>query len=290
MTADRGMLTLVNMTTDDEETLSGGFSTIVTRRGNTVRRTASLSTPTIHALLRHLHASGFHQAPTPVGIDDRGREVLNYIEGTTAWWPWPQALRTDEGLRAVTALLNDLSAALANFTPPEDAVWHGHPHEHHDPLDGPAEGNGHALVVRHGDLGPWNTLWRYGELVALIDWDTAEPAPPGWDTAQAGWAFIPLRPMTGYRAVNPTLSSEEVQHRLVLWCQETAVTPRRLFELIKDVMTYERERLVRLGEAGVEPYVSFLQRGDVEEFHLEQGWRRANAERLIAAADAEIAG
>jgi aminoglycoside phosphotransferase (APT) family kinase protein len=49
-------------------------------------------------------------------------------------------------------------------------------------------------VVSHGDLGPWNTVYRDGVPVAFIDWDGAEPVEPVADLAAAAWAFVPLAP------------------------------------------------------------------------------------------------
>ncbi|WP_432563552.1 hypothetical protein [Kineococcus sp. SYSU DK003] len=63
------------------------------RSGETVRRTAAAWTPSVQALLRHLRRSGFEQAPVPPGFDAQGREVLEHVEGTVAWWPWPAVLR-----------------------------------------------------------------------------------------------------------------------------------------------------------------------------------------------------
>lgn len=46
------------------------------RASVTVRREAGPWTPTIHAYLRHLRASGFTAAPEVLGLDERGREIL----------------------------------------------------------------------------------------------------------------------------------------------------------------------------------------------------------------------
>ncbi len=46
------------------------------RVGDTVRRAAGPWTPTIHALLRHLRASGLSMVPEPLGIDEQGREII----------------------------------------------------------------------------------------------------------------------------------------------------------------------------------------------------------------------
>ena len=72
--------------TDTEEPLTGGnVSRAVVRVGDTVRRPAGPWTPAVHALLAHLHSAGLTGAPGPLGIDERGREVLTFIPGTPAW-------------------------------------------------------------------------------------------------------------------------------------------------------------------------------------------------------------
>ncbi len=38
-------------------------------------------------------------------------------------------------------------------------------------------------IVSHGDLGPWNTVYRDGLPVAFIDWDGAQPVDPVADLA-----------------------------------------------------------------------------------------------------------
>jgi len=264
-----------------EEVLRGGFSTLVVRRGDTVHRTASPWTPTVHALLRHLRSVGLTRVPRPLGFDEQGREVLEFIEGSTAWWPWPEALGSDAGLLAVAELVRELGEALTSFVEPLGAVWYG----------GPRQGSheGSVLVVRHGDLGPWNTVWRDGELVALIDWDTAEPAPPGWDVAQAAVASVPLRPMTGYREQEP-MTLAQVGHRFALWCRELDVDPGGLLDLAEEVLVFDRDRVANLGAQGVEPYVAFLARGDVESLEVEREWLREQRAVLVAAAEGEIRG
>ena len=58
----------------------GGNLNDAVRVGDTVRRRAGPWTPTVHELLGFLEAEGF-PAPRPRGMDDRGREILEYIEG-----------------------------------------------------------------------------------------------------------------------------------------------------------------------------------------------------------------
>jgi hypothetical protein len=63
----------------------GNMSAGVVRVDNTVRRPAGPWTPAVHALLAHLHDAGFDGAPRPLGIDEQGREVLDFVPGVVAW-------------------------------------------------------------------------------------------------------------------------------------------------------------------------------------------------------------
>jgi hypothetical protein len=95
---------------------SNGQPTATVRHGDTILRPAGPWTPAVHALLRHLEEVGFPASPQVVGdgYDDRGREVLTYVEGRIAH-PHPY---TDEGIWQVGRLLRDLHDATAGFRPP----------------------------------------------------------------------------------------------------------------------------------------------------------------------------
>src|SRR5204863_3648253 len=107
---------------------------------------------------------------------------LSWIEGTPSTRPWPDELRTDEGLRKLGVLLRRFHDAVASFTPPDDMEWWTGPR---------AIGDGEIVI--HGDLGPWNILWRDGEPVAFIDWDFAEPESPLVDLAELAFFVTPMR-------------------------------------------------------------------------------------------------
>ena len=82
-----GKLCGVDQERHTEEPLGGGnVSAGVVRVGDTVCRPAGPHTPAVHALLSYLQTVGFEGAPRPLGIDERGREILSFIEGTV---PWP---------------------------------------------------------------------------------------------------------------------------------------------------------------------------------------------------------
>src|SRR5712692_643770 len=64
-----------------ERFFPGGHSRVRARLGETVRRTSYSWSPAVLDLLRHLEREGFAGAPRALGFDERGREILTYIEG-----------------------------------------------------------------------------------------------------------------------------------------------------------------------------------------------------------------
>ena len=87
--------------TQQEIPLLGGNTSTVVRVGETVRRNAGPWTPAVHSLLRHLEYVGFTGAPRALGIDERGREVLSFLEGECGEYPLAAHWVTDEALVTV---------------------------------------------------------------------------------------------------------------------------------------------------------------------------------------------
>lgn len=143
----------------DGEPLTGGnVSAGVVRVGETVRRPAGPWTPAVHALLDHLHAVGFRGAPRPLGIDERGREVLTFAPGVVPWPDHFHLLEPDARLARVGRLIRDFHEAARDFTPPPDARW-----QVLIPTGGAGPGHGGDPAADHrGDpaVGPPGEAWR----------------------------------------------------------------------------------------------------------------------------------
>ena len=144
----------------------------------------------MHEYLRHLEAAGFDGSPRVLGIEG-DREVLTFIDGDVAhdpqWQPGhghrlPPYARTELALRGAAELIRRLHRAAAGFRPTITS-YRFHPCS-------PRVGE----IVSHGDLGPWNAVYRHGIPVAFIDWDAAQPVGPLADLAAAAWTFVPLAP------------------------------------------------------------------------------------------------
>ena len=175
-----------------EQRLPGGRNDGAVRAGRTVRRRTGAHTPAVHALLHHLHAVGFSRAPRVLGIDERGREVLGFLDGETVGEarPWPAWAHGDAALVAAGTWMRDFHAAAASFVPPPDAHWSGGRDEVR-----PGE------VVGHHDAAPYNAVWnpgptpedpQAGQLVGFVDWDLAGPAEPLRDLAFTVLTWVPL--------------------------------------------------------------------------------------------------
>jgi len=257
------------MTDDREERLQGGNVNTVVRLGATVRRTTGPWTPAVHALLRHLESTGFDASPRLLGFDARGREILTYIEGQPASRPWLSALRSDEGLAQFAILIRRFHDAVRGFVPLPDADWRL---GKRSLLDGD--------IVCHGDLGPWNSVWRDGYPVGLIDWDSAYPGPVWDDVAYAVWFAVPLRDDDACRDAGFSAIPDR-RHRLGVFSDAYGVPADT--DLVAHVLRVQREdheRTVRLGGSGVEPWASFLARGLAEQALRESEWITAHRELL----------
>lgn len=146
--------------------------------GDVVTRPAGSWTPTVHALLRHLMATGLSGVPEPIGIDN-GLERLRLVPGSAGSQCWSRQA-TDHGLRSAARLLRAVHDASRTFVPPERAVWRV------------AEVPGSGTIC-HGDPGPWNMTWDGDSATGLFDWDFAHPAPAMDDVAHALEYFAPFR-------------------------------------------------------------------------------------------------
>jgi Ser/Thr protein kinase RdoA (MazF antagonist) len=250
-----------------EEVLPGGNMTAVVRVGDTVRRSAGSWTPTIHAFMRHLRASGFAMVPEPLGLDERGREVISFLPGESATYPLPEFAWSDATLTAVARCLRALHDASVGFVPPPDGRWQWPAHE-------PAE------VICHNDFAPYNLMFEGGELTGVIDLDLASPGPRAWDMAYTAYRFVPLTDPANPDAPFP---GEDVQaQRLAAFCAayaepriEPADVLRTAAAKLRELVAFIREQAA----AGDPAQQAVLARGDVEIYERDIAHIELLAER-----------
>ena len=164
---------------DAEQILSGGnVAARVVRVGDTVRKPGTAATPTVGAFLNFLRAEGFEGAPAYYGVDDQGRQVLQYLPGVAG--TSELRLSLDE-LAAVGRLIRRFHDCSEGYVVPGGALW--------DRVMTPDR----EELVCHYDLAPWN-LVRDGDRWTFIDWDGAAPGSRMWDLAYAAITFPPVEP------------------------------------------------------------------------------------------------
>lgn len=204
----------------DEIPLLGGRVTPgVVRVGATVRRPTGSHSAFVHALLVDLEQTGFGGAPRFLGIDDRGREILSYLEGVV-----PDDL--DEGLA------DEQLAAAAELL-----------RRYHDATAGRSLAAGEEVVC-HNDISPVNTVLVDDRPTALIDFDMARPGPRLRDVSYGAFLWLNL----GWDGP----AADEQRRRLRLWCEAYGLrSPEELVDEIKQRVreTVERRRGDGAGDA-----------------------------------------
>lgn len=167
---------------NSEQQLDGGIANAgrVVRVGPHVLRPSSPYSGSIHAFLRAVQDAGFEGAPTPVGIDEDGRERLVLIEGEVPVPPYPEWSQSDSALASVARLLRGLHDASLEFDA-QGRSWN----------DGLADPAGGTLVC-HNDVELSNVVFRDGVAVALLDFEFAAPGRAIYDLAQLARLCVPI--------------------------------------------------------------------------------------------------
>ncbi|HAS41585.1 MAG TPA: hypothetical protein DCS93_13980 [Microscillaceae bacterium] len=252
----------------DGESVSGSLNTVV-RLGNTVRRPMHNWTPTVTHFLEYLGQKGICEVPTPLGVDEQNREIQTFIPGEVALRPWPALLKTNQGLEIITRFVKQYHQAQADYIPPANATWYV-PDVQYQP------GN----IIRHGDLGPWNTIWTGDTLQGVIDWDFAEPGDPLTDLAQLAWYWVPLRGEKGWREAGFE-QAPHYQQRLTVICDTYGTKLNKLIEAVLYLQILEMKRLEKFGRKGLFPWVLYYKRGDLSEMEAEYQWLKAHWSALL---------
>ncbi|GAA3744462.1 phosphotransferase [Micromonospora maritima] len=168
----------------------------ISRLGGHLLRPTGPWSGAVHEYLRYLETAGFDGAPRFLGLDG-DREILTFIDGDVPvdpdWRPGtvqrlPDYARSEAALVTTAMLVRQLHDAARGF-PPADTEYRFVPR--------PPRAD---EIVSHGDLGPWNTVYRNGLPVGFIDWDASGPVDPLVDLAAAAWEFVPLAPPEQLRA------------------------------------------------------------------------------------------
>ena len=248
-----------------EERLNGGDVSEVHRIGDRVHRVVGAFAPAVDALLAHLADRLPGVVPRPYPPDPRGRQVLDFLDGTPLDFPLPDWATQDHQLVHVGRLIRRVHDAQAGFVEPHDAAWAALPG-----TPGPAE------VVCHTDLTPQNLLHRDRRPAALIDWDMAAPSTRSWELAGAARWWVPfMRPERAALAGFAPRSFSELVNRLSVLVDaydHGSVTTAGVLDVLPDRLraglALHRER----GPAGDPGFVRMAAAGSLDEIGRDLEW------------------
>lgn len=245
-----------------EEVLTGGRlnAGAVVRVGDTVRRPRNAGHEAVEAMLGHLETVGFDGAPRFLGIDEQGRQILDYLDGDTWVSPsWQQEDdRNAEAVGQLARWLRGLHDATAGFEPPEGAMP-----QRSRPIEGSA--------WTHGDVGYPNVIYGHGRIVGLIDWEFAAPAHRCCDLA----ALL----ATAVRAPRHDADDNARRTRAVMLAVDAIASGYGLTDA-------EIEALPTMAATLVDDLVSFnrrsLDEADVYGWEWRAAWFRNDAPALLS--------
>ncbi|MBU9711878.1 phosphotransferase [Evansella tamaricis] len=194
---------------ENEEMLTGGNVSNVYRSGDTVRRDRKLGSDKIHKLLLHLERKGFDFAPKFLGIDEKSREILSFIEGEAGNYPLKEYMSSNEVLQEIAKMLSLYHDAVSDF--PISDEWKS--------MDNTPD---KMEVICHNDFAIYNIIFNQEKPVGIIDFDVAAPGPRLWDIAYTLYTCIPLsrhyHTETGVTVYyNSSIDADRIKQRVKLF-------------------------------------------------------------------------
>ena len=241
----------------DKQLLGNGKNEIY-REGDIVLRKGGAWSESIQTVLTYLHENGFSYSPKPFGVNRDGYEMQAYLPGESMLHPWSEILRNDSGLIQVATMLRSLHDITINLEMPEDTIWRT--------MTAPKS---RGQIIRHGDLGPWNTLWQGNALTGLIDWEITAPGEAITDLAQVAWYYIPLRDEAGWRKSGFDMTPD-FKHRLEVICETyDAFSPKEVLAELDRLQKFEIRETIARGSKSETPWSNWLASGQIDEFRSE---------------------
>ncbi|MGB0385926.1 MAG: phosphotransferase [Ardenticatenaceae bacterium] len=212
---------------EKEIPLTGGnVNPDVVRVGNTVRRSTTAISPTVHQLLLHLEAKGFEGCPRFLGIDNKKREILSFLDGETGIpsYIW----HGDESVIATAKLLRSYHDATLDFAKKANMVWG---------ITYP-DASRHEVIC-HNDFAPYNFIYCSQLPVAVIDFDLVGPGPRLRDVAYASYWLTPLSFNSNDQRIFTEADIQNGSRRLHLFCETYGFSVNvELFDMVYEVLSF----------------------------------------------------
>jgi aminoglycoside phosphotransferase (APT) family kinase protein len=157
----------VGIKMSEEIPLSGGKITKgVVKKDNYVLRPCCPNSPFVHNVLKWLELKECSISPRFIGLDNTGREIITYLEGTVpnnlGFFNNNQLVEAGKIIKKLHTILSDFPNCLSGQT------------------------------VCHNDLSPCNFIFKNELPYAVFDWDAAEINDPLNDVAYAVWMWCDI--------------------------------------------------------------------------------------------------
>jgi hypothetical protein len=250
---------------DAEIELTGGGTTVVVRVGATVRKPVRPWSPAMRMLLQRLRAAGVTGVPAWHGVDEKNRDIFDYLPGDAGNYPLSEQVRGDPALITAARLLRSLHDASVPLIDEPDLPWQLPPIE-------PVE------VVCHGDFATYNCVFEGGEAVGVIDFDGARLGPRRWDLAYGMYRFAPLTdPENG----DGFGDAAEQARRARMFLDSYGCTPRQRREAVATVgpRMMQMVAFMRDAAAAGDPYFArHLENGHADNYLRDIRYVEARAD------------
>jgi len=251
----------------EEEILKGNNKHPVAKIGNKVHRPTEFWSPAVHNLLNYLQSVNFPYSPRYFGFDDKGREILSYVEGESGKDGW-RHITTDEGLKEYARLLRKYHDAIADYKPLSDLEW----------ANG-AKGLKPGQIICHGDFGPWNLVWQNGKPVGIVDWDLAHPNTPEYDILYALEYSAPFRDNETAIKWHHFNSVPVRNRRIKIFLEEYgAPTIDNVAVKVAGVQREVNEFAKSLARRGIQPQADWLANGELDKADEQIKWTEQNSD------------
>ena len=246
---------------EKEEMLAGGNISNVYRTGDSVRRELKKDSAKIHKLLKHLESKGFKYAPKLLGIDDKGREILTYIEGEAGNYPLKEYMWSNNVLANIAKMLRRYHDAVSDFPYSDEWV---------PMVNTPYE----AEVICHNDFAIYNIIFKDNKPVGIIDFDVAAPGPRLWDIAYTLYTCVPLSRLKhnpkGEEIHYDTLTDANyIKDRVKLFFESYGMDGENFLEMVLLRLEGLCKYMIKMARDGDVAFQTMIEQGHLEHYQKD---------------------
>ncbi|SDT02559.1 Phosphotransferase enzyme family protein [Friedmanniella luteola] len=257
---------------DEGEILQERPDRPVVRIGDVVRHPRQPWSGSVHALLAHLAEVGFAEAPRPGPVAEDHDDV-GYIEGVSGDAAC-RLVATEEAVAQVAQLLRRYHDAVVGWRPAVPPTW----------FDGQVgTGDGAEHLVCHGDVGPWNLIWRDDRLVGLIDWEYATIGTRRTDIAYALHYLVPFRDRSYWQGVLGLPAKPRRRHRMAVFAEAYGIAVDD--QLVDEVLASQQagvDLMRTLAEQGRPRQQQLVADGELDREHRAVLWGQGHRHKFQA--------